>query len=265
MNPEPGNPPSATPPPLRRRGIFLLPNLITTGGLFCGFYSIVGSMHGQFAAAAIAIFVAAVMDGLDGRVARLTNTQSAFGAEYDSLSDMVCFGLAPALLMYEWSLIGMGDFGWAKPGWLAAFFFAACAALRLARFNTRIGKVDKRFFQGLASPAAAGVLAGAVWAGASLQLDGRELSSLSFVLTIAGGALMVSTLPYFSFKDMDLKYRVPFAAALIAVIALIVTAAHPPLMLFALALAYAGSGPAYWLWRRWRRPTAPGAGPATSA
>lgn len=222
----------------RRRGIYLLPNLFTTGGLFAGFYAILAAMGGRFEAAAVAIFVAMLMDGIDGRVARMTNTQSDFGAEYDSLSDMVSFGLAPALVVYQWSLSSMG-----KLGWLAAFVYTAGAALRLARFNTQIGIADKRYFQGLASPAAAALLAGMVWLGEALSLDSEKLRGICFGLTFLAGVFMVSNLRYHSFKDFDPRGRVPFVmmVALMLIFGLIYL--HPPVVLFALFLAYAVSGP----------------------
>ncbi|MEJ2417493.1 MAG: CDP-diacylglycerol--serine O-phosphatidyltransferase, partial [Exilibacterium sp.] len=184
---------------VRRRGIYLLPNLFTTGALFSGFYAVIAGMHGNFEAAAIAIFVAMVLDGLDGRVARLTNTTSAFGVQYDSLSDMVSFGLAPALVMFSWALAPLGKLGWA-----AAFAYAACAALRLARFNTQVGVVDKRYFIGLASPAAAAVLAAIVWSGHDAQIS-YELAVLVAFITVLAGALMVSNVRYYSFKGVDFK------------------------------------------------------------
>ncbi len=229
----------------RRRGIYLLPNLFTTAALFAGFYAIVAAMAGHFTAAAIAIYVAMVMDGLDGRVARLTQTHSAFGIEYDSLSDMISFGLAPALVMYEWSLSELVTYGWvwAKLGWLAAFIYTAGTALRLARFNTQAPSADKRYFQGLASPAAAAVLAGFVWAGDDLGLGGGELMIPAFVLTVGAGLLMVSNIRYKSFKDFDLRNRVPFVAILIVVLIFVFTSIDPPKVLFTAAFAYALSGP----------------------
>jgi CDP-diacylglycerol--serine O-phosphatidyltransferase len=223
----------------RKRGIYLLPNLFTTAALFAGFYSIVASINHQFELAAIAIFVAMVLDGMDGRIARLTNTQSDFGMQYDSLSDMVSFGLAPALVMYQWALFDMG-----KPGWLAAFVYTACAALRLSRFNTQAASLDKRFFQGLPSPAAAAVLAGMIWCGEVYELIG-ETTSLVFCLpvTIIVGVLMVSNVRYHSFKEFDLKGRVPFMAVLIVVPVFVLIAVKPPLVLFVLATGYAISGP----------------------
>jgi CDP-diacylglycerol--serine O-phosphatidyltransferase len=223
----------------RRRGIYLLPNLFTTANLFAGFYGIVASIGGRFEAAAIAIFVAMVMDGLDGRVARMTNTQSDFGKEYDSLVDMVAFGLAPALIMYEWALQPLG-----KLGWLAAFVYAAAGALRLARFNTQVSKIDKRYFQGLASPAAAGLVAGLVWIGDDFGLSGRDLSVMAFIVTVAAGALMVSNVRYRSFKELDLKGRVPFVAILSLVMVFALISLNPPSVLFTIFLVYALSGPA---------------------
>lgn len=222
----------------RRRGIYLLPNLFTTAALFAGFYAIVAAMGGDFEYAAIAIFVAMVLDGLDGRVARLTNTQSDFGAEYDSLADMVSFGLAPALVAYQWSLSGLG-----KLGWLAAFVYAAAGALRLARFNTQVGIADKRFFQGLASPAAAAIVAGAVWVGNAYGFDGAQLMMPMFFLTVTAGLLMVSNVRYYSFKELDLKGKVPFVAVLAIVLVFVFISIDPPWVLFGFFLLYALSGP----------------------
>lgn len=223
----------------RRRGIYLLPNLLTTGAMFAGFYSIVAAMNKQFEPAAIAIFVAMVLDGMDGRIARLTNTQSDFGMQYDSLSDMVSFGLAPALVMYQWALLGMG-----KLGWLAAFVYTASAALRLSRFNTQAASIDKRFFQGLPSPAAAAVLAGMIWFGSNYGLiEGTSVLVFCFPITILVGILMVSNIRYHSFKQFDLKGRVPFMAILIVVPVFVLIAIEPPLILFLLATIYAVSGP----------------------
>ncbi|MCW8959287.1 MAG: CDP-diacylglycerol--serine O-phosphatidyltransferase, partial [Gammaproteobacteria bacterium] len=218
----------STTPNKRRRGIYLLPNLFTTAALFAGFYAIVAAMGGQFEAAAVAIFIAMVLDGLDGRVARMTNTQSEFGAEYDSLADMISFGLAPALVMYEWSLHSMG-----KLGWLAAFIYTAGAALRLARFNTQIGIADKRFFQGLASPAAAAVVVGMVWVGHDYEVAGSRLAWLALLVTVATGILMVSNARYYSFKDLDLKGRVPFFFLLVVVLIFVLISIDPPQVLFA--------------------------------
>ncbi|MCF5354828.1 CDP-diacylglycerol--serine O-phosphatidyltransferase, partial [Pseudomonas syringae] len=198
-----------------------------------------------FAFAAIAIFVAMVLDGLDGRVARMTNTQSAFGAEYDSLSDMVAFGVAPALLAFGWAL---GDMG--KVGWMVAFIYVAGAALRLARFNTQVGKADKRYFIGLASPAAAGVVAGTVWAFSDFGIQGSKLSFLVALLVAAAGMLMVSNIKYNSFKELDLKGRVPFVAILAVVLVFAVVFSDPPRILLLIFLAYALSGPIQYLLRR---------------
>ncbi len=223
----------------RRRGIYLLPNLFTTAGLFAGFYSIVAATKNHFDAAAIAIYVAMIMDSLDGRIARLTNTQSDFGKEYDSLSDMVAFGLAPALVMYEWALLGLG-----KLGWLAAFIYTAAAALRLARFNVQHAVVNKRFFQGLASPAAAGVLGGIVWVGDDYGWrDSLGIAVSVAVLTVVVALLMVSNVRYRSFKDLDLRNRVPFVAVLLLVLTFAFISIDPPQVLFLLFFGYALSGP----------------------
>jgi len=229
------------------RGIYLLPNMITTAGLFAGFYSIVAAMNGRFEAAAVAIFIAMVMDGLDGRVARLTNTQSDFGVQYDSLSDMVCFGLAPALVMYEWSLRYMVSVGWAKLGWLAAFIYAASAALRLARFNAQVATAEKSYFRGLPSPSAAGVLAGLVWAATDLDMEGRSLVYLSFVLTVSMGLLMVSNIRYYSFKEIGFKNRVSFVAILAVVLVYAFASIDPPKVLFIGFLGYSIFGIIYTL------------------
>lgn len=230
------------PEPIRRRSIYLLPNLFTTGALFAGFYAIVAGFQSHFDYAAIAIFVALVMDSLDGRVARLTGTQSAFGAQYDSLSDMVSFGITPALVSYSWGLSGLG-----KPGWLAAFVYTACTALRLARFNIQIGTVDKRYFIGLPCPAAGAVVAGMVWMGSELNIPGRRISVIVALITVAVGILMVSGFKYYSFKEIDFKGSVPFMAVLAVVCIFSVIAWNPPIVLFAVFLLYALSGPVGWL------------------
>jgi CDP-diacylglycerol--serine O-phosphatidyltransferase len=223
----------------RRRGIYLLPNLFTTAALFAGFYAIVAAINSHFEAAAVAIFIAMLLDGLDGRVARLTNTQTDFGAEYDSLSDMVSFGLAPALVMYQWALSDLG-----KLGWLAAFIYTAGAALRLARFNTQVGIADKRYFQGLPSPSAAAILAGMVWSGEEVfELAGKSVEEIAFVLTVVAGLLMVSNFRYHSFKGINFKERVPFVAMLLTVLVIVVVSSNPPVMLFGGFLIYAISGP----------------------
>jgi len=228
-------------PTMRRRGIYLLPNLFTTGALFCGFYAIVAGMKGQFENAAIAIFIAMIMDALDGRVARLTNTQSDFGAQYDSLSDMVSFGVAPALVVYNWGLSQLG-----KLGWLAAFVYAVATALRLARFNIQINDTDKKFFLGVPSPAAAAVVAGMIWVGAEYGLPGHRISLIIALVVIMLGALMVSNLCYYSFKEIDLKGKVPFVAVLVVVLIYTLIAWDPPLVLFCVFSAYALSGPFTW-------------------
>ena len=232
---------------LRRRGIYLLPNLLTTAALFFGFYAIVQAMNNRFENAAIAIFVAMVLDGLDGRVARLTHTQSEFGAQYNSLSDMVCFGAAPALVMYEWALKGLG-----KLGWIAAFVYCAGAALRLARFNTNIDVVDKRFFQGLPSPMAAALLAGLVWVFDDLGID-RELwlTVIAWLFTMFAGITMVTNLPFYSFKEINLKKSVPFWVVAVFAASLGVISLKPSIILFLLFLGYGVSG--YVLWGLGRR------------
>ncbi|EAW30304.1 phosphatidylserine synthase [marine gamma proteobacterium HTCC2143] len=236
---------------VRRRGIYLLPNLFTTAALFSGFYAVVSGMHGEFEAAAIAIFVAMILDGLDGRVARLTNTQSKFGAEYDSLADMVSFGVAPALVMFSWALSDLGKFGWA-----CAFVYVACAALRLARFNTQIDTADNNFFSGLASPAAAAVVAGIVWVcqdegwvGSNLPV---ELAVVAGCLTGLMGFLMILNVPYHSFKGLDLKGRVPFVVMILVVLLFGVIMLDPARILLLAAMVYALSGPATAVWSKLR-------------
>jgi CDP-diacylglycerol--serine O-phosphatidyltransferase len=225
-----------------QRGIYLLPNLLTTAALFAGFYSIVAAMKGQFELAAIAIFIAMIADGLDGRVARLTNTQSEFGAEYDSLSDMVAFGIAPALVVYSWSLASLG-----KLGWLAAFIYTAATALRLARFNTQISV--KEYFQGLPSPSAAGVMASTVWMGAGYELNGSTVAIPLALFAIILGVLMVSGIRYSSFKSLDFKGKVPFLTVVLAVFLIAAVALEPAEMLFAIFLTFILSGPVITLWR----------------
>ncbi len=231
----------------RRRGVYLLPNLFTTGALFSGFYAVVAGMNGKFEAAAIAIFVAMLLDGLDGRVARMTNTQSEFGAEYDSLADMVSFGVAPALLAYSWAL---GDLG--KLGFFAAFVYAAGGALRLARFNTQIGSVDKRYFIGLPSPAAAATVAGLVWVCDAFQVDVAGWEVLIAVFVALSGILMVSNTLYYSFKDVDFRGKVPFWILALIVLAVGVISISTSVSLWLLFLAYTASGPLLWSWRKMR-------------
>lgn len=234
----------STRPTLRRRGIYLLPNAFTTAALFCGFYAIVMAMNLKFDQAAIAIFAAMLLDGIDGRVARLTNTQSEFGAQYDSLSDMVSFGAAPALVIYEWSLRGLG-----KWGWLAAFVYCAGAALRLARFNTNITVVDKRYFQGLPSPAAAALVAGLVWLMDDLRFAGADLSWLAWAVTLYAGITMVTNVPFYSFKDVNFRKSVPFIAIFLIVLAFVAVSSDPPKVLFGLFVAYGLSGYGVFFWR----------------
>ena len=224
----------------KSKGIYLLPNLLTTCGLFAGFYAIVAAMRGDFGHAAIAIYIAMIMDGLDGRVARLTNTQSAFGAEYDSLADVVSFGIAPSLVAYSWGLMSLG-----KPGWLVAFFYAAATALRLARFNTKVGDEDapKKYFQGLPSPAAAGLVAGMVWVAHEYGVPGLKLWDLAALVTLITAALMVSNVPYHSFKEVDLKGKIPFVALLAVLVSIVCISIDPPKVLLGLFSIYVLSGP----------------------
>ena len=227
----------------KHRGIYLLPNLFTTAGLFAGFYAIIAANKAHFGYAAIGIYGAMIMDALDGRIARLTNTQTAFGAEFDSLSDMVSFGVAPALVAYSWVLSGLG-----KVGWLAAFIYTACGALRLARFNTQVGKSDKRYFQGLPIPAAAGLVAGTIWIGHEFKLRGDWMAVIVAVLTVLAGLLMVSNLRYYSFKEFDLRGKVPFIAILIVMLIFVGIAIDPPQILFYVFFVYGLSGPVMTLW-----------------
>ena len=222
----------------KRKGIYLLPNLLTTAGLFSGFFAVVSSMNGRFEAAAVAIFVAMIFDGLDGRVARMTNTQSDFGAEYDSMADMVSFGMAPALVSYNWGLSELG-----KIGWLAAFIYVAGAALRLARFNTQLAVADKRFFQGLASPAAAALVAGLVWVGVEYEVNGHDYGIIVALVTGVAGLLMVSNFKYNSFKEVDWHGKVPFVALLVVMAVFVVVATEPALVLFLVFVLYALAGP----------------------
>jgi CDP-diacylglycerol--serine O-phosphatidyltransferase len=228
---------------IRRRGISLLPNLFTTAALFAGFYAIVQAMNGRFDQAAIAIFVAMVLDGLDGRVARLTKTQSAFGAEFDSLSDMVCFGAAPALVVYEWALLSMGKLGWA-----AAFLYCAGAALRLARFNTMLEVADKRYFQGLPRPAPAALVAGFVWIMDDNAIDPESVRWWALAVTVFAGLTMVSSLKYYSFKTINLRRSVPFVVVFMIVMFFVLVSYQPASVLFAGFVAYALSG---YVWSAW--------------
>jgi len=256
--PTPSTPPASDPPasvprprrhakllPGRRRGVYLLPNLFTTAALFAGFYAVLAASEGRFEAAALGIFAAMILDGVDGRIARLTNTQSDFGAEYDSLSDMVAFGVAPALVAYDWALAGLG-----RLGWLAAFVYTAGAALRLARFNTQVGIADKRYFQGLPSPAAAAILAGGLWIEVDNAIAGRDVALLAGLLTVAVALLMVSNFRYYSFKVLDQQGRVPFVASVGMMLGFALVVLDPPVALFTLFLGYAASGPLLTLIRR---------------
>jgi CDP-diacylglycerol---serine O-phosphatidyltransferase len=249
--PDPEAPEPDAPPPapgslgsLRRRGIYLLPNLFTTGVLFAGFYAIVQAMNGAYEEAAIAVLIAMILDGMDGRVARWTHTSSEFGAQYDSIADMVAFGAAPALITYIWAL---QEFG--KLGWIAAFVHLAGAGIRLARFNVNIGVVDKRFFQGLPSPSGAAVLAGLVWVAADFGFSPQEspwLAYVAWVMAVFSGITMVLNVPFYSFKEFNWRRRVPLWVILAAVIAISVIATRPSLVLFLLIMTYALSGYAMW-------------------
>ncbi len=223
----------------RRFGIYLLPNLFTTASLFAAFYSIVASMQGRFELAAIAIFIGMITDGLDGRIARMTNTQTAFGAEYDSLSDMVTFGVAPALLLYSWTLNQLG-----KVGWLIAFIYTAAVALRLARFNTQLETADKRYFQGLSSTLAGALMASFAWVCNQNDLvSGSVISIFSAFMTLVCAILMVSNIRYNSFKEVDLRGKIPFIYVVLIVLLFVAIAVNPSLMLFIASLLYATSGP----------------------
>ena len=233
--------------PLRKRGVYLLPNAFTTLNLFAGFYAIVQGMNHEYEKAAVAIFVAMVLDSLDGRVARLTRTQSAFGAEYDSLTDMVSFGAAPALIMYEWALRDMG-----RVGWVAAFVYCAGAALRLARFNTQLSVADKRWFTGLPSPAAAALVAGMIWVFNDYQVRGGDVQWFAAAVTVYAGVTMVSNAKFYSGKDINLRRAMPFSMAVALVLALLLISIEPPIVLWGLMLAYGVSGYAWWVIQRWR-------------
>lgn len=245
-NSTPGSAPDSHEREKRRRSIYLLPNAFTTAALFAGFYAVVQAMNGRFELAAIAIFAALVLDGMDGRVARLTNTQSAFGEQYDSLSDMTSFGVAPALVAYEFAMNDLGRWGW-----LAAFVYVAGAALRLARFNSTIATVDKRFFQGLPSPAAAALVAGFVWLvqDARITIEPVLLAWMMFGLTLYGGIAMVTNAPFYSGKNFALGRSVPFWALLALVATFVFVSSDPPLVLFALFVIYGLSGWVIWAWR----------------
>jgi len=229
----------------RPKGIYMLPNMITLAALFGGFYAVIMSINGRFDLATLGIFAAMVLDSLDGRVARLTHTQSAFGEQMDSLADMVSFGAAPALIAYEWVLRDLGRWGW-----IAAFVYCACAALRLARFNVNTAVVDKRYFQGLPSPAAAALVAGFIWLATEAGLHRPDLVWPMFALTLYAGLTMVTNVPFYSFKDLSLKKSVPFAALVLVALGIAVINIHPPIVLFALFCVYGLSGYAVYAWRK---------------
>ncbi|WP_198970566.1 CDP-diacylglycerol--serine O-phosphatidyltransferase [Xylophilus sp. ASV27] len=239
----------------RRKGIYILPNLFTLAALFGGFYAIVMAMNGRFDLAAAGVFVAMVLDSLDGRVARMTNTQSAFGEQMDSLSDMVSFGAAPALIAYEWGLRGLGRWGW-----IAAFVYCACAALRLARFNVNTTVVDKRYFQGLPSPAAAALVTGFIWLmndagarnGGLSWMSWPQVTWITFAFTLYAGLTMVTNVPFYSFKDVQMKKSVPFAAIVLIALGIAVINIDPPTVLFGIFVAYGLSGYAVYAWRRFK-------------
>ena len=236
---------SESEPKPRRRAIYLLPNLLTTAALFCGFYAVVSAIHGYFEPAAIAIFVALLFDGFDGRVARLIHCESEFGAQYDSMSDLVAFGVAPALVALSWSLSTLG-----KIGWMAAFIYLACAALRLARFNAQIAAVDKKYFIGLASPPAAALVASMVWVCTEAGFAPDNIAIIGAVLVAGTGLLMVSNFRYLSFKNIDIKESIPFIALLAIIFVFAVIFIDPALTLFTMALVYALSGPVMLLLRK---------------
>jgi CDP-diacylglycerol--serine O-phosphatidyltransferase len=229
----------------RRKGIYILPNLFTLGALFGGFYAIVMAMDDRFDLAGIGIFCAMVLDSLDGRVARMTNTQSAFGEQMDSLSDMVSFGAAPALIAYEWGLKSLGRWGW-----VAAFVYCACAALRLARFNVNTTVVDKRYFQGLPSPAAAALVAGFIWLMNDIGFKGYQLSWPMFAIALYAGLTMVTNVPFYSFKDVRMKRSVPFVVIVAIALGIAVITIQPPVVLFSLFVIYGLSGYAVYVWKR---------------
>lgn len=239
----------------RAKGIYLLPNLLTTGCLFSGFYAVVAAIDKHFAPAGIAVFVAMVFDTLDGRAARLTHTESAFGKEYDSLADMLAFGLAPAIVSYQWGVVRIAEYGraWGRFGWLAAFFYAVCAAMRLARFNVRTAAIDKRYFEGLPSPSAAAIVAAFVWFSSEWREPALAGLIAAFCITAAAGALMVSRFSYPSFKQFDLDRRIKFAYMLLVPLFFVLVAIDPPTMLLSMFATYALSAPTLWGARRLRR------------
>jgi len=242
-----------TPQRGRSRGVYLLPNLFTTSALFAGFYSIIASYNGDYRPAAIAIIAAMVLDGFDGRVARMTGTSTAFGAEYDSMADMISSGMAPAFLAYTFALSSLPPVEYGQLGWVAAFVYTACCGLRLARFNVAVGTADKRFFQGLACPSAAAVNASLVWVAVDMGIEGSELVVLMLLVTVGTGLLMVSTFTYYSFKDLGTSRKVPFAMATGILLLFVVTAVDPAKMILIASSLYALSGPVYAAFRRFRK------------
>jgi len=262
-DPQDGLPPDPHGGARRRRAIYLLPNLLTTGALFSGFYGIVAAIDGNFERAGMAIFVAMIFDTLDGRIARLTGTESAFGKEYDSLADMVSFGVAPALVSYQWGVARIAEYGraWGRFGWLAAFFYCAAAALRLARFNNSVAHQDKRYFQGLPSPSAAAVVSAFIWASSDWREPGLAGLILAFAVTAFAGALMVSNLSFPSFKQIDLNRPMRFVWMVVMALVFVVIASDPPRALLACFGCYALWAPVMWVVRRLRRkPIEPGGG-----
>jgi len=229
----------------RRKGIYVLPNLFTLAALFGGFYAVVMAMNGRYDQAGVGIFCAMVLDSLDGRVARMTNTQSAFGEQMDSLSDMVSFGAAPALIAYEWALKGLGRWGW-----IAAFVYCACAALRLARFNVNTGVVDKRYFQGLPSPAAAALVAGFIWLMNDQGVKGSSVPWVMFGVALYAGLTMVTNVPFYSFKDFHMKRSVPFAVIVLIALGFAAVSTDPPSVLFGIFVVYGLSGYVLYVWRK---------------
>jgi CDP-diacylglycerol--serine O-phosphatidyltransferase len=230
---------------LRRKGIYLFPNLVTTGVLFAGFYGIVAAIDGNYVRSSIALFIAMVLDGLDGRLARLTGTESEFGKEFDSLSDLVAFGVAPAIIVYQWGLVRLAEYGWiwGKLGWLAAFLYTVAAALRLARFNVMPESSDRRFFEGLPSPSAAALVTFMVWLGTDLNWSGGFALAFACIITPVAGALMVSHFKFYSFKEVSPDTRISFSLVLAIPLTLVLITLDPPKVLFAMAAGYAISGP----------------------
>jgi CDP-diacylglycerol--serine O-phosphatidyltransferase len=243
----------------RNRRVYWLPNLLTTGALFAGFYAVVAAIDWKFENAGVAVFVAMVFDGLDGRVARWTHTESAFGKEYDSLSDMVSFGLAPAIVTYQWGVARISEYGplWRRIGWLVCFFYAAAAALRLARFNSRSSVQDKQYFEGLPSPSAAGIVAAFVWVASGQTKIGLPGLVLAFVVTAIAGVLMISRFAFNSFKQVNLSARVRFTHILLVPLTFVLLASHPPVAFLVLFGTYAASAPLLWAWRKLRRRSRP--------